>query len=96
VERLFTADDPGVFAVVQSSTDLPVGEVSSVAGEHFLARSVPTEPLPAPGSRSRLQERVRIPTRLAAQRVYRSRRALRRLTRRLRYASPQVEPPSIR
>ena len=35
VEKLFTADDPGVFAVVQSSMDLAVGEVTSVAREHF-------------------------------------------------------------
>jgi hypothetical protein len=96
VRRLFTADDPGAFAVVQSSTDLAVREVARVAAKRFPIRSVPTEALPAFGSGSRLQERVRIAARLAAQRVYRSRRAVRRVTRRLRYASPQVEPPSMR
>jgi hypothetical protein len=101
VERLFTADDPGVFAVIQSSTDMPVGEVAGVAAHHFPVRSIPTEPPPATGRGSRLHERVRVPTRLAAQRVYRSRRAVRRLVRRRRRrpqapGSPHVEPPSMR
>jgi hypothetical protein len=101
VERLFTAADPGVFAVVQSSTGLPADEVAAAAANHLPVRRIPTSPVAAAGSSSTLQERVRIASRIAAQRVYRSRRAMRRLSRRLRYpdhpaASPHVEPPSMR
>jgi hypothetical protein len=100
-ERLFTADDPGVFAVVQSNTHLPISEVASAAAGHFPVRRISTGPPPAVGPRSRLQEHARIATRLAAQGVYRSRRAARRLARGWRYrgqagATPHVEPPSMR
>jgi hypothetical protein len=101
VERLFTADDPGAFAVVQSSAGLSAGEVAAAAADQLPVRSIPTDPLPGTGGRSKLQERIRIASRLAAQRVYRSRRAVRRLARGWRYraqpgGSPQVEPPSMR
>jgi hypothetical protein len=101
VQRLFTADDPGVFAVVQSSTGLPADDVATAAGDHLPIRSIPSGPLAAAGGSSKLQERVRIASRIAAQRVYRARRTMRRAARRRRYrdhpaASPQVEPPSIR
>jgi hypothetical protein len=81
VRRLFTADDPGVFAVVQSGTGLPASEVAAAAADSLPVRSIPTGPLPVPGGRSKLQERARIALRLAAQSVYRSRRAMRRLAR---------------
>jgi hypothetical protein len=101
LERLFTADDPGVFAVVQSNTGLPAGDVAVAAADHLPVRSIRSGPLAAVGDSSKLQERVRIASRLAAQCVYRPRRAVRRVARRLRYrdhaaVSPQVEPPSMR
>jgi hypothetical protein len=101
VERLFTADDRGVFAVVQSSAGLSAGEVAAAAADHLPLRSIPTGPVPAMGDRSKMQEWARIASRLAAQRGYRARRTVRQLTRRRRYrgqpgGSPQVEPPSMR
>jgi hypothetical protein len=101
VERIFTADDPGLFAVVQSNTSLPISELVGGTAHHLPVRSIPADPLPATGDRSKVQERVRIASRLAAQRGYRARRTVRRLTRRRRYRgqagpSPQVEPPSMR
>jgi hypothetical protein len=77
VERLFTADDPGVFAVVQSNSGEPMTELAAVAADHFAVRRIPTGPPPV-GGNSKLEERVRTASRLAAQQVYRSRRALRR------------------
>jgi hypothetical protein len=100
LQRLFTADDPGVFAVVQSSTGLPASKVVAAAADHVPVRSMPSAPLETAAGSSRLRERVRIASRIAAQRVYRFRRAVRRLARRWRYqdhpVSPQVEPPSMR
>jgi Family of unknown function (DUF6492) len=101
VQGLFTADDPGVFAVVQSGSGLPADEVVAAAADHLPVKSVPSGPPAAARGSSKLQERVRTVSRIAAQRVYRSRRAVRRLARRWGYrdypaASPQVEPPSMR
>ncbi|HET9120352.1 MAG TPA: DUF6492 family protein [Solirubrobacterales bacterium] len=85
LERLFTSEDPGLFAVVQSNSGLPPGEVAAVAGNHFAVRSIPTgEPIRQdPGAK--LRERFRVATRIAAQRVYRVRRALGRRRRRSRH-----------
>jgi hypothetical protein len=99
VQRLFTAADPGVFAVVQSSTGLPACEVAAAAADHLPVRSVPSAPVAAVAGSSKLRERVRIASRIAAQQVYRSRRAGRRLARRWRCQDhpavrPHVEPPS--
>jgi Family of unknown function (DUF6492) len=101
LQRLFTADDPGAFAVVQSSTGLSAGAVAAAAADHFPVRTITTGPLPAAVGRPKLPERVRLALRLAAQWVYRSRRAVRRLARGWRHrnypaSSPQVEPPSMR
>jgi hypothetical protein len=101
LERLFTAEDPGVFAVVQSSTGLPASAVAAAAAHHLPVRTIPSGPLAAAGGSSKLQERGRIASRIAAQRMYCSRRAVRRLARRWRYrdhppVSPQLEPPSMR
>jgi hypothetical protein len=101
LRRLFTADDPGVFAVVQSGAGLAAGEVAAAAADHLPVRSIPSGPLAVAGGTTRLQERVRTASRIAAQRVYRSRRAVSRLARGWGYrdhpaASPQVEPPSMR
>jgi hypothetical protein len=76
VERLFALDDPGLFAVVQSNAGLPACEVAVVAAEHFPVRSTATAPLPAVTGGSKLDERVRTASRLAAQRLYRIRRGL--------------------
>ena len=82
VERLFTSNDPGLFAVVQSNSGEPMTELTAVAAHHFPVRSVPTGPPPPVAGNSKFEERVRTASRLAAQQVYRSRRALRRRTRR--------------
>ena len=91
VERLFTADDPGLFAVVQSNTGLSASDVAAVAARHFPVRSITPETAPAAGGRSKLEERVTIASRLAAQRVYRLRRRLRRRAR--RGTRPLVQRP---
>jgi hypothetical protein len=79
VERLFTADDRGLFTVVQSSCGLSAGEVAAAAAPHLRLRSVASGPPPALGRESKLQGRFRIASRLVAQRVYRARRAVRRI-----------------
>jgi hypothetical protein len=101
VERLFTADDRGLFAVVQSSAGMSAGDVAAAAAVELPVRTIPSGPLPMGDGRSGLQDRIRIGSRLAAQRAYRARRAMRRLRRGLRHTgqpagAPQVEPPSIR
>jgi Family of unknown function (DUF6492) len=78
VERLFTADDPGLFAVVQSNTGLAASEVTAVVADHFPVRINPAESLPETTSRSALEERLRTASRLTAKPMYRVRRRLRR------------------
>jgi hypothetical protein len=98
VERLFSAGEPGLFAVVQSSSGLSAGEIAAVAARHFPVRRIAMEPQPAAGGRSKFAERMRTASRLSAARIYRLRRRLRRRVRPLAQpgASPQVDPPSIR
>jgi hypothetical protein len=98
VERLFTAGGAGIFAVVQSNTGLPASEVAAVAARHFPVRRTTTPPLPPAGRRSKVKERLRTASRLAAVRIYRLRRRVRRRGLPLGHpsGSPQVEPPSIR
>ena len=79
VERVFTADDPGLFAVVQSNSGLGAADVAGAAARHLPVRTLSTRPLPASGDRSILQDRLRIAARMVAQSVYRSRRAMRRI-----------------
>jgi len=86
LERLFAADEPGLFAVVQSNCGLAASDVAAVASRHFPVRRTRSEPLPASGGRSRLGERATAASRLAAQRVY-------RLRRRLRGARPPIREP---
>jgi hypothetical protein len=62
-----------------------------VAARHFPVRSITPETAPAAGGRSKLEERVTIASRLAAQRVYRLRRRLRRRAR--RGTRPLVQRP---
>jgi hypothetical protein len=76
VERLFASEDPGLFAVVQSSSGLSPSEVAVVAGTHFPVRSIPAEEPITQERRNKLQERFRVAARIAAQGVYRLRRAL--------------------
>ena len=77
--RLFDAADPGLFAVVQSSSGLSAAEVAAAVADRFEIRHTDLGPAPAVESASRLGERVRIASRLAAQGTYRARRGLRRL-----------------
>jgi hypothetical protein len=76
IGRLFRADDPGLFAVVQSSSGLTATEVAGAVAEHFPIRG--TRPVsPAnDGGHSKLHERARVAARLTAQGVYRGRRRL--------------------
>jgi Family of unknown function (DUF6492) len=98
VERLFAAREPGLFGVVQSSSGLPASEIKAVAVRHFPVRRTASEPLTPAGGHSKLQERIRTASRLAAARVYRLRRRVRRGRRPPGQpsASPQANPPSIR
>lgn len=93
VERLFASDAPGLFAVIQSSTGLRASEVAVVASKYFPVRRVSTEALPAPQGRSKLEERFRIVSRLAAHWVYRLRRDLSGLGR---HSPRTVLAPSVR
>jgi Family of unknown function (DUF6492) len=81
VERLFTTDDRGLFAVVQSSAGMSAGEVAAAAADHLPVRTIPSGPPPVADGRSGLQDRIRIGSRLAAQGIHRARRGLRRITR---------------
>jgi Family of unknown function (DUF6492) len=78
VDRLVDADDPGLFAVVQSNSGLAAAEVAlAVEGRFPVRRTHAGAATSAPGG-SKLQERARIGSRLAAQGIYRFRRGLRR------------------
>jgi hypothetical protein len=93
VERLFSADTPGLFGVIQSSSGLDASKVAGVAAKHFAVRPVATEPMPALRGRSRLEERFRVASRLAAQGVYRFRR---RLGRRFGHSRRSVAASPVR
>jgi hypothetical protein len=82
IEQLFTTDDRGLFAVLQSNTGLPASDVIAAAREFFEVRVSPAEVVQVPDSGSKLQERARIASRLLAQRIYRLRRAWRARRRR--------------
>ena len=84
VERLFASDTPGLFAVVQSSSGLSADEVATVAAEHFPVREVAIGPPPELPMPSKLGERFRSASRLAAQGIYRARQAMRARRRRSR------------
>jgi Family of unknown function (DUF6492) len=78
LHRLLGADDPGLFAVVQSNSGLPATEVAGAASNHFpVRRTHPGPPATAPAA-SKLHERALVASRLAAQGIYRARRGLRR------------------
>jgi hypothetical protein len=81
LERLFAAGDPGLFAVVQSSSGQPASEVAAVAAEHFAVRRAPAGTLPEFPGRSRARERGNTAARLTATRLYRVRRQWRRRMR---------------
>ncbi len=82
LERLFTSEDPGLFAVVQSNSGLAPSEVAAVAENHSAVRSIRTGGPIRQGPRAKLRERSRVATRIVAQGVYRIRRALGRRKRR--------------
>ena len=79
VGRLLSASDPGLFAVVQSSSGLTAAEVAAAVAEHLPVRRTEKVSAQADAGRSRLQARGRVAARLAAQGVYRGRRRLRRV-----------------
>jgi hypothetical protein len=77
VGQLLSADDPGLFAVVQSSSDLTATVVAAAVAEHFPVRqSRSVAPAKAAGH-AKLRERARVAARLTAQAIYRCRRKLR-------------------
>ena len=77
VQRLFTAADSGLFAVVQGGT-ISAREVAGVAEEQFAVRSIPCEPFEeSAGGGLKRTERVRTASRLVAQALYRLRRQVR-------------------
>jgi hypothetical protein len=78
VDRMFSADDPGLFAVVQSNTGLPADAVAAAARTHFPVRQTQPKVLVEEPERSHLGERLRVASRLAAQGVFRARRTVRR------------------
>jgi uncharacterized protein DUF6492 len=81
VGRLFGAGDPGLFAVVQSSSGLTAADVRAAVAEHIPVRSTDSAPRAPVDTGSKAQERARVAARLAAQRIYRCRRAFRRSRR---------------
>jgi Family of unknown function (DUF6492) len=84
LERLFAPDIPGLFAVAQSGSGLSANDVAAVAANHFPVRKVADERLPALPKSSKLGERFRSASRLAAQGIYRLRRSIRPRSRRSR------------
>jgi Family of unknown function (DUF6492) len=88
VDRLFNAGDPGIFAVVQSSSSLTANEVADAVAQHFPIRRTRSVSPAADGGRSKLQERARVAARLTAQGIYRTRRKLRRAQLRVARCQP--------
>jgi hypothetical protein len=84
IERLFAPEIGGLFAVAQSGSSLGAGEVAEVAAERFPVRRVETGTVPAPPPPSKLGERFRSVSRLAAQGIYRLRAGIRARRRRSR------------
>jgi Family of unknown function (DUF6492) len=78
VGRLLHADDPGLFAVIQSSSGLTASDVAAAVAEHFPVRRSRSVAPAATSDRSKLRERARVGARLTAQAIYRCRRKLRR------------------
>jgi hypothetical protein len=78
VDRLFGAEDPGLFAVIQSNSGLPATEVAAAVADYLPLRRTQFASAAAVSGRSRLGERARIGSRLVAQGIYRARRGLRR------------------
>ena len=78
VARLFHTDDPGLFAVVQSSSGLTADEVADAVARQLPVRRSRSASPAEDAARSKLGERARVAARLTAQGIYRSRRKLRR------------------
>jgi hypothetical protein len=74
LERLFAAEEPGLFAVVQSRSGLPVDVIAPVAGGRFEVRRTPVTEIPIAAAPSALRERLTTTSRLVAQKIYRLRR----------------------
>jgi Family of unknown function (DUF6492) len=84
VDRLFGANDSGLFGVIQSTSGVAATEIAAAAAGLFTVRSSHSASPPAVRGSSRVQERARIAARLAAQGIYRVRRGIRRGVRRAR------------
>ena len=83
LDWLFETDDPGLFAIVQSSSGQSAADVAAVAAARFPVRTASTTG-PSPGGAagtSKLRERANTASRLAATRMYRMRRRVRRAIR---------------
>jgi hypothetical protein len=79
VERLFNADDPGLFAIVQGAINSGVtaSDIAAVLSKQLEVRIIPEQPLPDAEGRTKLEERLCAASRRVAQRLYRIHRHLR-------------------
>lgn len=71
IDRIFTSDDMGLFAVIQSNTGVPSSLVATVASRRFPIRNTDVDLSSAPRSPSKVQERSRTAARLIASSLYR-------------------------
>lgn len=78
--RLFESSDPGLFAVVASSSGLPAGMLVDVLSAHFPIRHTPAPVAPTPRPPSKLRERADTISRLAITQLRRAERRARRRT----------------
>ncbi len=74
VDQIFTSADPGMFAVIQSNTDLSATWLASIASDHFTVRRTSVYAAQKPRNSSKLKEVGRTAARLVASGVYRLRR----------------------
>jgi hypothetical protein len=82
IERFFTADDPGLFAVVQSNTRFSAADVAAAVADRIPVRMLDAPEIQVVSRRLKLTELTHTASRLAAQRVYRARRRLAQSRRR--------------
>lgn len=71
VDRLFTTEDPGLFAVVQSNAGLTATDVAAAVSAHLAIRTVPTDQAAVSRRSTKVRERFNTASRLIAQRIYR-------------------------
>jgi Family of unknown function (DUF6492) len=78
IDRLCGTGDPGLFAVVQSTSGVSAAEIAAAVADSFPVRWRHSGSPATVQGNSQLQERARVASRLAAQGIYRVRRRLRR------------------